>query len=48
MMHVDGACHCGKIKFEAEIDPTKVVICHCTDCQAMAGGSRADAQRGFR
>ena len=37
MMHVDGACHCGKIKFEAEIDPTKVVICHCTDCQAMAG-----------
>lgn len=37
MLHVDGACHCERIKFEAEVDITKVTICHCTDCQQMAG-----------
>ena len=32
-MHIDGACHCGAIRYEAEIDPAKVIVCHCTDCQ---------------
>lgn len=36
-MHVDGACHCGNITFEAEVDPEKVALCHCTDCQTMSG-----------
>lgn len=36
-MKVDGACHCGKIGFEADINPDHVVICHCTDCQTMSG-----------
>jgi len=36
-MKIDGACHCGKIGFEAEINPEYVVICHCTDCQTMSG-----------
>jgi hypothetical protein len=36
-MKVDGACHCGKIKYEAEVDPAKVVLCHCTDCQTLSG-----------
>ena len=36
-MKVDGGCHCGKIKFEAEIAPEKVIICHCSDCQTMSG-----------
>ncbi|MBA8901396.1 GFA family protein [Phyllobacterium sp. P30BS-XVII] len=36
-MKVDGSCHCGKIKFEAEIDPNSVTICHCTDCQRLTG-----------
>lgn len=35
-MHIDGACHCGEITFEAEIDPDMVVICHCSDCQTMS------------
>ncbi len=35
-MKVDGACHCGKISYEAEIDPDNVAICHCTDCQALS------------
>ena len=36
-MKVDGQCHCGQLKFEAEIDPGAVRICHCTDCQTMSG-----------
>lgn len=36
-MHVDGACHCGFITFEADIDPESARVCHCTDCQVMSG-----------
>ncbi len=36
-MHIDGNCHCGAIAFEAEADPDKVSVCHCTDCQATTG-----------
>jgi len=36
-MRIDGACHCGNIAFRAEIDPTQVYVCHCTDCQAISG-----------
>ena len=36
-MKIDGGCHCGAIRYEADIDPTKVVICHCTDCQTLSG-----------
>ena len=38
-MKVDGSCHCGEIVFEAEVDPEKVRICHCTDCQALSGSA---------
>lgn len=38
-MHVDGACHCGKLRFEAEVDPEAVGICHCTDCQTLSGSA---------
>lgn len=36
-MRVNGQCHCGAIAYEAEIDPGKVRICHCTDCQVLTG-----------
>jgi hypothetical protein len=36
-MKINGGCHCGAITYEAEIDPDKVGICHCTDCQQMSG-----------
>jgi|SRR5579883_2849071 hypothetical protein len=36
-MKIDGACHCGFISIEAEADPEKVTICHCTDCQSGTG-----------
>jgi hypothetical protein len=36
-MKVDGQCHCGAITFEAEVDPERVYVCHCTDCQSISG-----------
>jgi hypothetical protein len=36
-MKVDGRCHCGHITYEAEVDPNRVVLCHCTDCQTLSG-----------
>jgi hypothetical protein len=36
-MHIDGSCHCGSITFTAEIDPSRVMVCHCTDCQVLSG-----------
>ena len=36
-MRIDGSCHCGFITYEAEVDPDKVYICHCTDCQSISG-----------
>jgi hypothetical protein len=36
-MKVTGRCRCGQIGFEAEVDPTQVRICHCTDCQTLTG-----------
>ena len=38
-MKVDGACHCGFVSFAAEIDPERVRICHCTDCQTFSGSA---------
>jgi hypothetical protein len=38
-MKIDGGCHCGAIRYEAEVDPVKVVICHCTDCQILSGSA---------
>ena len=36
-MHINGACHCGAITFEADIDPARVLACHCPDCQTLSG-----------
>jgi len=38
-MKIDGRCHCGHITYEAEIDPEKIVICHCSDCQTLSGSA---------
>jgi hypothetical protein len=34
-MRIDGSCHCGHVRYEATVDPQKVTICHCTDCQVL-------------
>jgi hypothetical protein len=51
-MKIEGRCHCGYITYEADIDPDKVLICHCTDCQTLSGSpfravayTKADAFR---
>ena len=36
-MQIDGGCHCGAIRYAAEVNPDNVVICHCTDCQTISG-----------
>jgi hypothetical protein len=38
-MKIDERSHCGFIPYEAEIDPEKVMICHCTDCQTLTGSA---------
>ncbi len=36
-MQIDGQCNCGRVTYQAEIDPDRVSICHCTDCQTLTG-----------
>jgi hypothetical protein len=36
-MQIDGACHCGRVSFTAQIDPARVMVCHCSDCQVLSG-----------
>ena len=38
-MQVHGSCHCGDIRYEAEVDPEQTAICHCTDCQKLTGSA---------
>ena len=38
-MKVDGACFCGQITYEAELDTDRILICNCTDCQTLSGSA---------
>jgi len=38
-MRVHGSCHCGNVRFDAEVDPEQTTICHCTDCQKLTGSA---------
>lgn len=38
-MKITGACHCGAVSYEAEIDPATIGLCHCTDCQIFSGSA---------
>jgi hypothetical protein len=36
-MKIEGQCHCGRIAYEAEVDPAMAAMCHCSDCQSFSG-----------
>jgi hypothetical protein len=37
-MRIDGQCHCGEIRYRAVLeDGAGLILCHCTDCQALTG-----------
>ena len=38
-MKVDGGCQCGALAYEAEVNPERVSICHCSDCQKLSGSA---------
>ena len=38
-MEIDGACLCGAIRYAATIDPARVGICHCVQCQTQSGAA---------
>ena len=38
-MQIEGGCHCGQIRYRAEVDPKTVTLCHCSDCQALSGAA---------
>ena len=38
-MKIEGRCHCGNLRYVAEVDPDKVEVCHCTDCQTLSGSA---------
>ena len=38
-MKVRGTCHCGAIAWEGEVDPARVTVCHCGDCQRFSGAA---------
>jgi hypothetical protein len=37
-MKITGQCHCGAVSFSALVDPSRVFVCHCADCQIISGG----------
>lgn len=38
-MRITGSCHCGAVTYEADLNPEKVGICHCTDCQSLSASA---------
>ena len=38
-MHIHGQCLCGHVTYEAEADPARTAICHCTDCQTHSASA---------
>lgn len=38
-MQVHGRCHCGAVQLMAEVQPSRVFVCHCRDCQVLTGSA---------
>ena len=37
MIKVTGTCHCGAISIDAAVEETRMIACHCSDCQQFSG-----------
>lgn len=37
LMKVNGQCHCGAVHLVADVQPSRVFVCHCSDCQVLTG-----------
>lgn len=35
---MQGACHCGEVRFQVRLEEYRHVICHCRTCQLLGGG----------
>lgn len=33
----EGGCHCGSVRYKANVEPLNCFFCHCTDCQKISG-----------
>jgi hypothetical protein len=38
-LDVHGQCHCGAVHLTATVNPAKVFVCHCADCQVLTGSA---------
>lgn len=38
-MKIDGGCLCGHITYEGVVDPDRVAVCHCSDCQTHSASA---------
>lgn len=38
-MQIDGGCLCGRVRYRGRIDPGKIAVCHCTDCQVNSASA---------
>ena len=39
VLDVHGQCHCGAVRLSAKVNPAKVFVCHCADCQVLTGSA---------
>ncbi|HMA31717.1 MAG TPA: hypothetical protein VKT00_07890 [Casimicrobiaceae bacterium] len=46
-MQIHRACHCGAASLTAGMDPSRVVLCHCMDCQVMSGSAARPQRANF-
>jgi hypothetical protein len=38
-MKITGSCHCGAIACDRDVEPERVGVCHCSDCQKLTASA---------
>ena len=41
MAQITGGCLCGKVRYNANVEPVFTGVCHCRDCQKFGGSAFA-------